>query len=389
MPSVLGAWWCGACGVRFAPHASGRLDSPVSSGPRLPAADSDPHLRFLKERRQTEGTDHCYICGRHIPRGSEKWSVEHVFPKWLLRNLSLFESTITSINRQSIKYSQLTVPCCTQCNNVEFSQIEERIKDAFSSGVDAVRSLDRRDLFLWLAKVYYGVVYLESLRVVDVRDRTGPPLVPGEHLRSVRFVHFLLQAASGAVVWEPASPGPASLLVFECQTDPENPRNNFDYIDNLFSPLIAIRAGSIGIIAVLEDWGFLEEIREKRFDAAAAVALHPTQFRELFAMASYISEENWVGGRQYLVLQPPSGPPEAVIIAPEVSRPAGGSVDIARYAGYLASALETSLDEVFGEGGVKLLLVDEEGDPLTLPWPGGLFVGNSGAALWPASRKRL
>ncbi|MFJ8896802.1 hypothetical protein ACIRCZ_19625 [Leifsonia sp. NPDC102414] len=186
--------------MRFLPDAAGRVRVPgkgVASEPPVPA-DPAPH-RFLSTRRHTIGPDSCFICGRPIPEGSPQRTREHVFPKWLLRQLGLAESTLTSINRQTIGYYQLTVPCCRTCNGVDFSAIEKRVQVAFSAGLDAVRRLDRRDLFLWLGKIYYGVVYAESLRRADVRDPASPPLVPEEHLESIRFHHFLLQAASGAV----------------------------------------------------------------------------------------------------------------------------------------------------------------------------------------------
>ena len=251
-----------------------------------------PHEQFLVERTQQFGADHCFLCGKYIPVGSADRTSEHVFPKWLLRALNLWDSSVSQIDGRPLRYRQLTVPCCSICNGGDLSAIESRVRVAFAEGLEAFAALDRRDLFLWLGKIYYGLVYKESLQPLYVRESAGPRLLPAEHLRSVAFHHFLLQAAAGVVSWQPSQPGPATFHFFEC-LDSDEPRMRFDYMDDVVIPMLGIRMGRIGVIAVLQDWGRSEGVLQPQIEAARAFALHPTQFREAYARLAYVTESSW------------------------------------------------------------------------------------------------
>lgn len=260
--------------------------------PELTPEVASPHAQFLTDRTQQFGEEHCFLCGKHVPVGSADRTREHVFPKWLLHALDLWDASVNQIDGRPLRYRQLTVPCCSVCNGVELSEIESRVRIAYDAGPDEFRALDRRDLFLWLGKIYYGLVYKESLQPMYVRESGGQRLVPAEHLKSVAFHHFLLQAASGAVRWEPAFPGPATFHFFDC-LDSDQPRRRFDYMDDLFVPMLGIRMGRIGVIAILQDWGRSEGVQQPHIDAARGFALHPTQFREAYARLAYMTASSW------------------------------------------------------------------------------------------------
>jgi hypothetical protein len=299
----------------------------------------------------------------------------------VLREFDLWNEWVTSINGQKLTYRSFTIPCCQQCNGVDFSAVEKRVKTAFHLGIEAVRALDRKDLFLWLGKIYYGIVYLESLKRRNVRITPGElpvPLVPVEHLESVRFHHLLLQAAAGVVTWLPSTPGPASILIYECQTD-EDPHLNFDYADFLFLPVLALRLGPIGIVTVLQDWGAIEVTQEPRLDAARKIRLHATQFREIYALVLYITKQTWVNHVHTVV----GKIDDVTIIAPSYEA-GGGTVVPAEYAEELAMALHTTVDDVLaGTKLVNLFPTDENGDPIEVPYPATAFKSMKERALWP------
>jgi len=121
-----------------------------------------PHEQFLQNRAQRFGNDHCFLCGTDIPEGSPARTREHVFPKWLLHAMDLWDGSVTQINGRLLRYRQLTVPCCVTCNGTDMSGVESRVRAAFGGGLEAFRELDHRDLLLWLGKIYYGLVYREA-----------------------------------------------------------------------------------------------------------------------------------------------------------------------------------------------------------------------------------
>jgi len=258
----------------------------------VPTDSLSPHERFLTDRSQRFGDDYCFLCGKHIPPGSAERTQEHVFPKWLLHEMDLWNSSVTQINGRPLRYRQLTVPCCATCNSVDLSGVETRVRTAVAEGLNAFAALDPLDLFLWLGKIYYGLVYRESLQPLDLRSPDGPRLVPHEHLASIEFHHFLLQAAAGLVTWAPSSRNPATFHIFEC-LDSAIPQQRFDYLDELFVPVLGMRLGTIGVVAVLQDWGRSDGVQQPHLDMARTFALHPTQFREVFVRLAFMTTHSW------------------------------------------------------------------------------------------------
>lgn len=344
--------------------------------------NASDHHTLLPTRAQTTGADNCFICGAAIPPGHPDRTREHVFPQWLHRSAGLRAASLVSSNSQLIRYPSLTVPCCQRCNGVDFSGVEQRVQAAFADGLLGVRSLSRRDLFLWFGKFYYGVLYLESMRRIDVRDSDSPPLVSEEQLRRNQFHHLLLQSAAGLVNWPESTNGPASFLFVECQVDDSTPEHNFDYCDSMLAPVAALRVGRVGIIAVLQDWGEMEVIREKRLVAAQRISLHPTQFREVFAMVEYLAIATAVDRRPHVVVGNDAG--TVTVIPTPTTTVNHGTVDLANYAMLLAKSLSTTAENLFANGAVLSFILDDDGEAAFAQWPGVLFPGLDGKPLWPA-----
>jgi hypothetical protein len=111
--------------------------------PRRPPAPFDIiHRRIYSNNR-------CFYCGKLFR--SER-SREHVFPEWLQNQFGLADQTLTLLNRTTIPYRSLKVPCCRICNNVHLSQLENRVKRLlFEQTVEEARvHLDQ--IFIWVTK---------------------------------------------------------------------------------------------------------------------------------------------------------------------------------------------------------------------------------------------
>lgn len=346
---------------------------------------ADLHGQFLKSRSQEFGSDRCFICGMHIPEGSDQRTAEHVFPKWLLRELDLWDRTITQIDGRTLAYRRMTVACCLTCNGTDFSPIESRVKAAYRNGLEAFTRLDRRDLFLWLGKIYYGLVCRESLQPRDVSDQDGARLVPEEHLKDVAFHHFLLQAVAGVVAWAPPDPGPASFHFFECLDD-EDPVRRFDYMDDLFVPMLGIRMGKIGVVCVLQDWGRSEDVQQPHLNVARGIKLHPTQFREAYGRLNYMTKASWknkihpiIGGKDVVTVL--AGPPDDF----------AGTFVVEDFARVMAGVWEVPVEAIYKDGHTVSTIYDTSaGVPTAVPDQRGIFTapyGNTG--LWPAHRMDL
>lgn len=62
------------------------------------------------------GQDKCFLCGCRLEKNNNN-SAEHIFPKWLQKKYNLWKREIALPNETTIKYNQLTIPCCKNCNN--------------------------------------------------------------------------------------------------------------------------------------------------------------------------------------------------------------------------------------------------------------------------------
>lgn len=191
-------------------------DSTEASGPadsRGSASRAAQLSAFLRNWPQPIGEGLCFMCGAVLD-GTNRTD-EHVFPRWLQAKHDLRDQRIYLLNNTTIAYSQLTIPCCRRCNNEYLSSIEAKVKAAFAEGVSAVRDMDQRTLFLWLAKVSYGLTYREHFLPIDRTAAVRAPITPVELVEQFRVHHLLLQAARSEVKW---SDFPASIRIFETKT---------------------------------------------------------------------------------------------------------------------------------------------------------------------------
>jgi len=238
---------------------------------------------YWRDRDMALDHDHCFLCGATLTDSNR--SDEHVFPKWMQRRFNLWNQELTLLNRTTIRYRSLTIPCCDDCNTRWLSQVEETVAAAFDEGHEAVAQLDRTLLCLWIWKLYYGIHFKEIALSGDRRQPSSPPIVSQGYLGRFAEVHHVLQAMRQRVRLLRV---PGSVFVYESQV-PEEPEHQFDYRDSRRTPFLAIRAADTIVMASF-DWEAMAALVDApRLKAAASMALHPFQFTEVAAFGSYIA----------------------------------------------------------------------------------------------------
>lgn len=312
------------------------------------------------------------MCGTTLD--DQNRSNEHVFPKWIQRRFNLWNEKLTLLNGTLIPYRQLTIPCCTECNSEHLSQIESQVEAAFAAGMESVATLDRRILFLWLAKIYYGLIFRELFLPLARSDPKLGPIATDEQLKLFRMHHMLLQGTRGVVRWRHPEQQPASIFVFKCQTT-KSTRANFDYFDIVQYPYLAIRVGPVGVMSVLQDWGALEgSVKLPQIEAARSLDLHPIQFRQVAAIGAYMS---------YLFNRVPKhfltgGRDSVEIVTMPLGGLAGGSLynefKMREFGSCLAFAWQVPLNQIFDGYHLCNLLMHNNGDPYHLHWEDGVQV---------------
>jgi len=225
---------------------------------------------------------YCLVCGELLKPNSNKSSQEHIFPKWLLKRHSLWDSTIVLLNQTKFRYKDLTIPCCKQCNSEHLSSIESEIRSSLNKGYDNFRNIDRSRLTLWLIKIYIGIVRKEAMLSLDRTNKEAGNILELEDMAPLRVLQALLKGASKPLHFRcSVSCHPASLFIYKIK-DGTGP--DFHYMDTWLTMTVMLKLGEFGILAIF-DMGIIAHTYPELFSRYESHELHFQQYLELAARA--------------------------------------------------------------------------------------------------------
>jgi hypothetical protein len=225
--------------------------------------------------------DHCFLCADRLTIRNR--SKEHVIPKWAQDEYCLWNQRLVLPNFTEIPYRQLTIPCCTNCNNVKLARLESRVRKLAKGNYHTAARTPHLLWFQWLAKIYLGLQVRELSLLHDQKKPHGEKLLTADFVRRFSILHFWLQLSAGHVAKHIL---PASIFVFPTQC-PKNPRDQFDLLDDLAGSAIAVRISNIGVIADFLENGLHRKMAAKELRKYKKMPLHPLQFRELACKIFY------------------------------------------------------------------------------------------------------
>lgn len=227
--------------------------------------------------------DRCFICGDLLD--GENYTQEHIYPKWLQRQYNLWNQKLVLLNESSIKYRNLTIPCCRNCNNILSNEIEKPIKEASERGYSEFVKLDHDIIFKWLNKLSYGMLFKELSLKVDMSNNFSNSIYTPEMLKLHQMQFCFLKSIINKSEYIIK---PYSVLVFKVKA---TSKKQYWASDNIFTKTFFMNFNDIGIIAHLMDNGSQEEYFMNYNEMAELLTkeLHPIQFRELCAKFLYKS----------------------------------------------------------------------------------------------------
>lgn len=228
--------------------------------------------------KQTFDDHACFLCGKRMVGDG---SVEHVFPKWLLKSYDLWDQKIDLLNGTLMPYRQLTIPCCEVCNNQHLSRVEDEVNAVVRGGFQKAIELPIKTWYLWAGKIFYGILRKELSLLLERSNQNGGTIVTKEILESFSNLHLFMQGFRGRHKF--IGEVPYSVLI--CNLHEFG--SSYDFRDNLPLFTLAIRMGEIGIIVSFEDGGLMRESYGKYVEEVGGRKLHPIQFYELYAKVSY------------------------------------------------------------------------------------------------------
>ena len=219
----------------------------------------------------------CFLSGAK----SGKLEKATVFPQWILDEFQLADKPFKLLDESIITYQDIQVPCSPDILEA-IQQLDTEIQQAFTSGFAAVEQLDDERLFLWIAKMVYGIIYHEIRVGLRQQALSGEPMNFSQSLvHKLGNLHLMLQALIRLVVFD--EPKPWSIQKF-----PISPaEKQFSYRDEVNTLIFSLRMNDFGLICCLQDMGVNQRYHKTILDTIGKQTLHPIQFEEICARFFY------------------------------------------------------------------------------------------------------
>lgn len=245
--------------------------------PNQPAADLALYDPFEAMRFSMQ---HCFLCGAAT---TPPHDTVPVFGEWLMTRYNLHERQIKLLDLSIVAYQDLRIACCPRCRTQHVEPLEAQVAAAAARGLAGFRELDEQVLFLWLGKMFYGILVTELLNEVDPLARPQYPLAENTQLLR-RFQAFFqpLQALRVPLEYDDFTPG----SVFILETDPREDQLPFAYDDDLSTLAFSIKLNETVLVACLVDNGIIRQAMRGVYQDAYR-PLHPVQVAEFKARVYY------------------------------------------------------------------------------------------------------
>jgi hypothetical protein len=219
----------------------------------------------------------CFLSGKKNPIPENLT----VFPEWLMQNYKLADKPFKLLDESIITYKEIKVTCSSDILP-EIHALENVISAAFTSGYKYVEQLNQVQLFQWIAKLVYGIIYHEIKTGLHNKDVGAPEFDLSQALiHKFSNLHLMLQSIIRPVVFEGVVPW--TILIFPVNNPPET----FIYRDEINTLTFSLRMQDFGIIACLQDNNANYVYHKEILDTIAGKTLHPIQFEELCAKFFY------------------------------------------------------------------------------------------------------
>lgn len=249
----------------------------------------DPFKEFTFDSKS------CFLTGKTLSSPEERIQV---IPTWLMQEFDLEAKPLKMLDERIVTYKQLTLPCHTDTAEIIY-QLEDQVKEAFLGGYEQVSKLDSLVLFQWIAKLVYGMVF------VEVQAGVRQQMVNGESMNfsqvlahKFKNLHLMLQSLIVPMQFDGNRPYTIQVVRVD------NPQDFFNYRDEINTLVFSMRMGDFGIIACLQDNGTNGIYNDEFLSKTKDQVLHPIQFEELcgrFFYSAYLFNRL----PEYTVLQTP------------------------------------------------------------------------------------
>ena len=223
--------------------------------------------------------DACFLTGKKVDPSKESITV---FPAWLMERYGLQEKPFTMLGEHAVKYGELRLPCAQNVILNGIAPLESEIQEAFTQGYAAVKQLDQRRLFQWMARLVYGILYNDLVYAIEQHTARQKTFKLSPYLtKRFQNLHAMLQSLVVPMRFEPVNPWSIAVVKVNYSKD------IFNYKDETKNLNFSLAMHDFGIIACLQDNGENLRHHERLVTRIGNTALHAIQFEELWCHFLY------------------------------------------------------------------------------------------------------
>ncbi len=223
----------------------------------------------------------CFLTGEELEAGHK--SYVQVFPFWLLERYGMEHSVITMLGGFRIKYKDMMLPASKKVAEA-INELDAVTQKAFENGYEAVKQLSEQTIFQWMARVMYGVIYQEVKSDAEEYQTEGRQLNMSEvMLQKLKNLHLMLQSLVRPIRFEGFTPWSMKCNPVRISKDILN------YKDETRKLNFCLNMNGFGIVACMQDNGFVSDYYKKELQTIGDHTLHPVQFEELYGKFIYVN----------------------------------------------------------------------------------------------------
>ncbi|WP_084288784.1 hypothetical protein [Pedobacter nyackensis] len=222
----------------------------------------------------------CFLSGDTFESPIEEINI---LPSWLLEVANFSgEEQIKLLDESVRSYNALKVPCSTEVKTRFIEPLEDKIAAAFAKGYAGVSELDEADLFKWIGKFMYSLIYIEMNAAVRLQQLSADGVNMSQGLmHKFGNLNTMVQSIYREVVFEDFTPWSIVVVPLE---DKETP---FSFRDEINTLTFSLKLKDFGIVACLQDNGTNKKYHQELLDQIGHTPLSAPQFEELCARFFY------------------------------------------------------------------------------------------------------
>lgn len=206
-----------------------------------------------------------------------------LLPDWLLKVANYSgEEQIKLLDESIRSYNSLTVPCNVEVYEHFITPLEDKVSKAFSEGYAGVSSLEEVELFRWIGKFMYSLLYVEMNAAVKQQQISEDGINMSQGLmHKFGNLHTMIQGIYTDVVFEDFKPWSILVLPLADQDTP------FSFRDEINTLTFSLKLKDFAIIAVLQDNGTNLRYHNQIVKQVSGMKLSAQQIEELTARFYY------------------------------------------------------------------------------------------------------